>query len=128
MRTQGQAPGTPASGALLAPNSTSVVLRLHVWPDNGCPLLYFVLQYRAANDAEWTLGNDQIAKSYSCIITCVISYILVSNALKPQRRFTISGLQPASLYRLRMEAHNIAGQSQADFSFVTLTKDGGKLS
>lgn len=106
VRTQGQAPGLPASTSLLAPNSTSVMIRLHTWPDNGCPLMYFVLQYRAVTDdadKEW---------------------ILVSNALKPQRRVVISNLQSSTLYQLRMEAHNVAGVSQAEFSFVTLTKDG----
>lgn len=48
----------------------------------------------------------------------------VSNALKPQRRFTISGLLPSTPYQLRMEAHNVAGVAQAEFTFVTLTKDG----
>ncbi|KAM8709903.1 hypothetical protein ACLKA7_016669 [Drosophila subpalustris] len=106
VRTQGQAPGLPATTSLLAPNSTSVLIRLHTWPDNGCPLMYFVLQYRAVTDdpdKEW---------------------ILVSNALKPQRRVVISNLQSSTLYQLRMEAHNVAGVSQAEFSFVTLTKDG----
>ncbi|XP_017957799.1 Down syndrome cell adhesion molecule-like protein Dscam2 isoform X3 [Drosophila navojoa] len=106
VRTQGQAPGMPATTSLLAPNSTSVLIRLHSWPDNGCPLMYFVLQYRPVTDdpdKEW---------------------ILVSNALKPQRRVVISNLQPSTLYQLRMEAHNVAGVSQAEFSFVTLTKDG----
>ncbi|XP_041563869.1 Down syndrome cell adhesion molecule-like protein Dscam2 isoform X11 [Drosophila elegans] len=106
VRTQGQSPGHPASTALLAPNSTSLLVRLHSWPDNGCPLLYFVLQYRAVTedpDAEW---------------------VLVSNALKPQRRIVVNNLRPSTLYQLRMEAHNVAGISQADFSFVTLTKDG----
>ncbi|XP_039148975.1 Down syndrome cell adhesion molecule-like protein Dscam2 isoform X7 [Drosophila simulans] len=106
VRTQGQSPGHPASTALLAPNSTSLLVRLHSWPDNGCPLLYFVLQYRAVTDdpdAEW---------------------VLVSNALKPQRRIVVNNLQPSTLYQLRMEAHNVAGISQAEFNFVTLTKDG----
>ncbi|XP_017071042.1 Down syndrome cell adhesion molecule-like protein Dscam2 isoform X6 [Drosophila eugracilis] len=106
VRTQGHSPGHPASTALLAPNSTSLMVRLHSWPDNGCPLLYFVLQYRAVTDdpeSEW---------------------VLVSNALKPQRRVVVNNLQPSTLYQLRMEAHNVAGLSQADFSFVTLTKDG----
>ncbi|KAH8369953.1 hypothetical protein KR093_001540 [Drosophila rubida] len=106
VRTQGQAPGLPATTSLLAPNSTSVLIRLHTWPDNGCPLMYFVLQYRAVTDdpdKEW---------------------ILVSNALKPQRRVVISNLQSSTLYQLRMEAHNVAGVSPAEFSFVTLTKDG----
>lgn len=108
VRTQGQAPGIPLPSALISPNSTSVVLRLHNWPDNGCPILYFVLQYRAI--------SDQIEHDW----------ILVSNALKPQRRFTIPGLIASTLYQLRMEAHNVAGNVNADFTFVTSTKDGGK--
>ncbi|KAK7792151.1 hypothetical protein R5R35_000418 [Gryllus longicercus] len=103
VRTQGQAPGVPAKGALLQPNSSSVLLRLHAWPDNGCPLTYFVVQYRPEGSQQWTL---------------------VSNSLKPQRRFTISGLTPSSMYRLKIEAHNIAGSSKETYSFVTLTKDG----
>lgn len=107
VRTQGQAPGIPTPSAFLAPNSTSIILRLHSWPDNGCPILYYVLQYRSI--AEETENE----------------WILVSNALKPQRRFTIAGLLPSTLYQLKMEAHNVAGVSNADFTFVTLTKDGG---
>lgn len=107
VRTQGQSPGVPAPATFLAPNSTSIVLRLHAWPDNGCPMLYYVLQYRPISD---NTDND---------------WILVSNALKPQRRFTISGLLPATLYQMKMEAHNVAGVSNGDFTFVTLTKDGG---
>ncbi|XP_044570735.1 Down syndrome cell adhesion molecule-like protein Dscam2 isoform X15 [Drosophila ananassae] len=106
VRTQGQSPGQPSSTALLAPNSTSLLVRLHSWPDNGCPILYFVLQYKAMTDdpdAEW---------------------VMVSNALKPQRRLVVPNLLPSTLYHLRMEAHNVAGQSSAEFSFVTLTKDG----
>ncbi|XP_046808500.1 Down syndrome cell adhesion molecule-like protein Dscam2 [Lucilia cuprina] len=106
VRTQGQSPGVPSTTTLIAPNSTSVTIRLHTWPDNGCPMLYFVLQYRSVTD-----GPEH-------------DWVLVSNALKPQRRFTISGLQPSTLYQLRMEAHNVAGVSQAEFTFVTLTKEG----
>ena len=109
VRTQGQSPGVPSPPNLLSPNSTSILLRLHAWPDNGCPILYFVLQYRAISD---NTDNE---------------WILVSNALKPQRRFAISGLSPSTLYQLKMEAHNVAGVSNADYTFVTLTKDGGKL-
>lgn len=48
----------------------------------------------------------------------------VSNALKPQRRFTITSLKSSTLYQLKMEAHNVAGVADADFTFVTMTKDG----
>nr|XP_029721995.1 Down syndrome cell adhesion molecule-like protein Dscam2 isoform X6 [Aedes albopictus] len=106
LRTQGQAPGIPTAAALVAPNSTSVVLRLNAWPDNGCPILYFVVQYRSmANslDDEWHLA---------------------SNALKMQRRYTVAGLLPSTLYQLKVEAHNVAGSTTAEYNFVTLTKDG----
>ncbi|XP_052566813.1 cell adhesion molecule Dscam2 isoform X6 [Culex pipiens pallens] len=106
LKTQGQSPGVPVASVLIAPNSTSVVLRLNGWPDNGCPILYYVLQYRSISN---TLDDE---------------WHLVSNALKPQRRFTLSGLLPTTLYQLRMEAHNVAGSTNAEYSFVTLTKDG----
>ncbi|KAE8748711.1 hypothetical protein FOCC_FOCC004514 [Frankliniella occidentalis] len=103
VRTQGQAPGRPSPAALLSPGPASLQLRLAAWPDNGCPLLYFVVRYRAVSDAQWTL---------------------VSNSLKPQRRFSINGLTPASGYQLQVEANNIAGSSTEEYTFFTLTKDG----
>ncbi|KAK3920463.1 Down syndrome cell adhesion molecule-like protein Dscam2 [Frankliniella fusca] len=103
VRTQGQAPGRPPPAALLSPGPTSLRLRLAAWPDNGCPLLYFVVRYRAVNDAQWTL---------------------VSNSLKPQRRFSINGLTPSSGYQLQVEANNIAGSATEEYTFFTLTKDG----
>ncbi|XP_063239602.1 LOW QUALITY PROTEIN: cell adhesion molecule Dscam2-like [Bacillus rossius redtenbacheri] len=103
VRTQGQAPGVPPAAAFVAPNSTSAVLRLHAWPDNGCPVAHFSVRYRPSASPHW---------------------ILVSNALKPQRRYTISGLAPSSVYQLSVEATNTAGSTSAEFTFVTLTKDG----
>lgn len=110
VRTQGQAPGMPQPPALIAPNSTSVLLRLNSWPDQGCPILYFNIQYRLLSDATTNQWN-QIAKS-----------------LKPQKRYTIVGLQPATLYQLKVDAMNVAGLTTGDFTFVTLTKDGGEFS
>ncbi|XP_025156473.1 Down syndrome cell adhesion molecule-like protein Dscam2 isoform X5 [Harpegnathos saltator] len=103
VRTQGQAPGIPPAAAFLSPNSTTLVLRLHVWPDNGCPIKYFVIQYRPANEFHWTL---------------------VSNSAKMQRRFVVTNLAPSSVYQLKVEAHNVAGSNHAEFTFVTLTKEG----
>ncbi|XP_032686645.1 Down syndrome cell adhesion molecule-like protein Dscam2 isoform X5 [Odontomachus brunneus] len=103
VRTQGQAPGIPPATAFLSPNSTTLVLRLHVWPDNGCPIKYFVIQYRPANEFHWTL---------------------VSNSAKMQRRFVVTNLTPSSVYQLKVEAHNVAGSNHAELTFVTLTKEG----
>lgn len=108
VRTQGQAPGMPQPPALIAPNSTSVLLRLSAWPDQGCPISYFNIQYRLLSEAQTNQWN-QVAKS-----------------LKPQKRYTIQNLQPATLYQLKVEAINVAGMTTGDFTFVTLTKDGGK--
>ncbi|CAH1181312.1 unnamed protein product [Phyllotreta striolata] len=102
-RTQGHPPGIPSLASFISPNSTSVILRLHVWPDNGCPILYFILQYKKLADAQWTV---------------------VSNALKPQRKTSITGLTPATQYIVKLEAHNVAGFSTEEFHFMTLTKDG----
>jgi len=50
----------------------------------------------------------------------------VSNALKPQRKTSITGLTAATRYVVKLEAHNVAGFSNEEFSFSTLTKDGGR--
>ncbi|KAK6627070.1 hypothetical protein RUM44_009547 [Polyplax serrata] len=132
VRTQGEAPGVPQGTALIQPNSTSVLLRLHVWPDSGCPLLYFVIQYRANTDSLWILGKFFFhgctpTDSYrleTLTETLPFALVAVSNSLKPQKRFTISSLKPSTVYQLKIEAHNIAGSSMAEFTFITLTKDG----
>ncbi|XP_070509604.1 cell adhesion molecule Dscam2 isoform X3 [Chironomus tepperi] len=107
VKTQGQAPGIPLPVQLITPNSTSVVLHLQAWPHNGCNIQYFTVQYRP-------LSTDSDRDRWT----------LVSNALKPHRRFIISNLQPSTLYQLKVEAHNSAGSTTADFSFVTLTING----
>ncbi|XP_023316145.1 Down syndrome cell adhesion molecule-like protein Dscam2 [Trichogramma pretiosum] len=103
VRTQGQPPGIPAAAAFLAPNSSSLALRLAAWPDNGCPIEYFVVQYRPINDFHWTL---------------------VSNNVRAQRRFLVTNLAPSSVYQLKVEAYSAAGSNQAEFTFVTLTREG----
>lgn len=54
--------------------------------------------------------------------------VTVSNALKPQRKTSITGLTPATQYVVRVEAYNIAGFNSGEFYFATLTKEGGKES
>lgn len=92
---------------LISQNSSSVALRLLEWPDSGCHIQYFTVQYRQISDGERE------------------RWILVSNALKPHRKFIISNLKPSTYYQLRVEAHNSAGSTTADFSFATLTVNGG---
>ena len=41
-----------------------------------------------------------------------------------QRRFIVTNLASSSVYQLKVEAFNAAGNNQAEFTFVTLTKEG----
>lgn len=130
-RTQGHPPGVPSASSFITPNSTTVTLRLHLWPDNGCPILYFILQYRKASESQWTLGKTS-TEEYNLEAPQHSSFIgnyfcLVSNALKPQRKTSITGLTPAAQYVVKLEAHNVAGYSTEEFAFMTLTKDGGNV-
>lgn len=126
VRTQGQAPGKASAAALLSPGPGSVQLRLASWPDNGCPLLYFVVRYKPVagpQSLQWTLGEAAVLRRWGdCVVFA--GALAVSNSLKPQRRFNINGLSPASGYQLQVEAHNIAGSATEEYTFFTLTKDG----
>ena len=58
VRTQGQPPGIPSAAKLLAPNSTTLTIRLSSWPHNGCPLTHFMIQYKPIDEDHWTLGES----------------------------------------------------------------------
>ena len=134
VRTQGSAPARPpASGPahaqLLQPNSTFALLRLHDWPDGGCPISYFEVQLRAAGASHWTLGkhqsiNQSINQCGNQQSTCVCA---VSSSVVPQRRFVVPGLLAASPYELRVTAHNAAGATATTLAFSTLTLEGGEF-
>jgi hypothetical protein len=66
-RTRGGVPAIPPPGDLLVVNSTAVMLRLDAWPDSGCPMLYYVVEYMPhrgpgssgqAND--WVIGKYKL--------------------------------------------------------------------
>ena len=90
---------------------TFATLYLDSWEtsDNKhCPVLYFTVEYRLAQSkSEWIKSG--------------------SNIDPEQKKYVLSGLQPATWYSLRMTAHNGAGTSTAEYDFATLTKTGGKL-
>lgn len=58
-------------------------------------------------------------------VVVLLVFVAVSNALKPQRKTSITGLTPATQYVVRVEAYNIAGFNSGEFYFATLTKEGG---
>merc|ERR1719336_3226624 len=84
----------------------SVTLHLNAWVDGGCPIVYFVVEYKPKNQQDWTL---------------------VSNSVKAGGNFVVLDLNPATWYNLRVTAHNNAGFSIAEYEFATLTATGGTL-
>ena len=83
---------------------TSVTLHLNAWLDGGCPIIYFVVEYKPKNQKDWSV---------------------VSNNVKPGGNFVVLDLNPATWYNLRVTAHNNAGFSIAEYEFATLTATGG---
>ncbi|XP_048510955.1 Down syndrome cell adhesion molecule-like protein Dscam2 isoform X2 [Athalia rosae] len=103
-KTKGSKPVAPAKQHLVRANLTSIVLELASWQDGGCPLLYFVVEYRR-------LPGD---------------WLLVSNNIPPHSRFSIVDLESGANYNLRLTAYNNAGSTQAEYLFATLSHNGGK--
>ena len=95
----------PEPQAFLEVSAGSVTLHLNAWVDGGCPILYFVVEYKPRNHQDWTL---------------------VSNSVKAGGNFVVLDLNPASWYNLKVTAHNNAGFSVAEYEFATLTVRGGK--
>lgn len=84
-----------------------MILNLHSWKTGGCPISFFVVQYKSKTQREW---------------------VLVSSNLDPRHEeFVITGLTPATWYNLLMSAHNEAGATEAEYVFATLTLAGGNL-
>ena len=104
--TKGEEPTVPTARSFLEVSAGSVTLHLNAWKDGGCPILYFVVEYKPRNHKEWTL---------------------VSSSVKAGGNFVVLDLNPATWYNLKVTAHNNAGFSVAEYEFATLTVRGGKF-
>ncbi|XP_046991954.1 Down syndrome cell adhesion molecule-like protein Dscam2 [Schistocerca americana] len=104
--TKGTRPKIPNYKSMVTSNATSLSLHLQTWPDGGCPILYFVVEYRILkSNAKWILINNSA----------------------PSRNFLIRDLQPATWYELRITAHNSAGSTTAHFTSATTTVLGATV-
>ncbi|XP_054712315.1 LOW QUALITY PROTEIN: cell adhesion molecule Dscam2-like [Uloborus diversus] len=103
-KTDGTAPITPEKYRLLTVNSTSVSINLNSWNNGGCPISYFIIQYKLNGQQEWTLVSN--------------------NIIPEQQNITITDLSPGSWYTLLMTAKNDAGTTDAEYSFASLTLSG----
>ncbi|CAB4064370.1 unnamed protein product [Lepeophtheirus salmonis] len=88
-------------------NITMVLVDLTAFYDGGCPILYFVLEYKKDTQPKYTM---------------------VSNNVSPlDEEYTIRGLDPGTQYFIRITAHNSAGSSVTEFAFSTLSSLGSEL-
>lgn len=105
IKTIGSKPVAPQIEKFLKVNITSVILELIEWQNGGCPILYFTIEYKKRYSNDW---------------------IIVSSNVASQARFPIGDLEPSTMYNLRVQAHNNAGSTVAEFSFETFNIAGGK--
>lgn len=76
---------------------------MYNWPDGGCPISQFSIQYRPLNEQKWIL----VAKSVS------------------EEKIFIHDLAPAKWYQLKISAENDAGTINGIFNCATTTLTGG---
>lgn len=103
--TKGGPPLLPKEKELISTNTTTLQLNLDAWPDGGCAIVQFSIQYRAHHEKKWTI----IAKSVS------------------EEKILVQYLMPATWYQLKVVAENDAGSVNGVFNFATTTTSGGKL-
>jgi Fibronectin type III domain. len=101
-------PLLPSSNELFSANASSIMLQLSLWPDGGCAIAYFVIEYRILS------GNNR-------------NWLLVDNNA-PAEQLSVRDLLPATWYQFRLTAHNDAGSTRVHFNFATTTITGGKTS
>ncbi|XP_068085516.1 cell adhesion molecule Dscam2 [Anabrus simplex] len=104
--TKGGVPLTTNANSLVATNATSVTLYLSSWPDGGCPILYFTVEYRLLP------GNE--------------NWLVVDSNINT-KLFTLRDLRPETWYQLRITAHNDAGSTRALFNVATTNMIGATI-
>ena len=87
-----------------AANSTFITLHLHRWPDGGCPIHYYVIEYKEESQPTWRIVSNNIRSEEENII--------------------ISDLRPSTWYSLQLTAHNGAGSRVVTTQFATLSLTG----
>lgn len=117
-RTTGTKPISPEVFHFIRTNITSVILDLSAWQDGGCPIQYFTIEFR--RDTTNRAGNANTYEHSSN----TNDWIVVSSNVPAKSRFAIPDLEPATVYNLRITAHNNAGSTIAVYIFETLNVNG----
>ena len=82
-------PDIPHLPDLILANRSLVTLRLDAFRDGGCPIQYFVIEYRRESEHNFKLVE--------------------SNVSAREDTRDIAGLEPATRYYIRVTAYNAAG-------------------
>uniref|UniRef100_T1JES3 Down syndrome cell adhesion molecule-like protein Dscam2 n=1 Tax=Strigamia maritima TaxID=126957 RepID=T1JES3_STRMM len=102
--TKGGIPISPSKSKLIEEGSTFITINLDSWLVDKCPIIYFVIEYKTRNSAQWRL---------------------LSNAITSEKhKLSLSDLSPATWYNLRIITHSNAGFAEAEYTFATLAVDG----
>ncbi|XP_054706600.1 cell adhesion molecule DSCAML1-like [Uloborus diversus] len=106
-QTEGTAPVAPDKQSMLTTNQTTATIHLDAWHDGGCPLNSFAVRYRQQRQQVWNLvtegGPEGSTRSQDPL----------------RRQVVFDDLVPGTWYRLQVTAHNAAGSTDAEYTFVT---------
>ena len=53
---------------MISVNSTYLTLHLHRWPDGGCPIKYYVIEYKEESQPTWRIVSNNIRSEEENII------------------------------------------------------------
>lgn len=96
-------PIAPSQGVFLKSNGSSTLLNFNEWQSGGCPVKYYVVQFRSDINREWQSLAQPIPGD--------------------QETYLIKDLVMETWYRLRVSAHNEGGTTEAEYAFSTSASD-----
>ena len=59
-RTLGRVPDVPIPSRLMSVNKTLITINLEAFGDGGCPILYFVIEYRQESQHKFTMISNNV--------------------------------------------------------------------
>lgn len=101
----GPVPPQDKSWSVLTSNSTCISVNLDGWNDGGCPITFFVVQYKPHMQQDWILLSNNIQMAQSPV--------------------TIPDLVPGTWYDIMVSSYNDAGATEVEYRLATLTLSGG---
>lgn len=103
--TKGGPPLVAKDSDLLIANSTMVHLNLFIWPDGGCPITHYSIEYKTLDSKDWNLISTSVLND----------------------KLYIEDLTPATWYQIKVSANNDAGQITRIYNIATTTMLGGNV-